>query len=90
MAISADLVESTGDSGVDGRQIGLTVGMVLLCVAIGVGVMVGMLVYGFKKGLLRHVPSNYDNFKNSDTSASFDSKQETVHIWGMISCFIDQ
>ncbi|KAK3096198.1 hypothetical protein FSP39_024337 [Pinctada imbricata] len=74
----SDSVTSTGLDNGSGNHLGLLIGLVILCVALGVAVMGGMLYYGFKKGLLRHVPSSYENFKNS--KAEFDSKQDTVHI----------
>lgn len=60
----------------------IVLGVVLTVAVLGIILMAGMMFYSYRKGLLRHVPLSYSTFKNSDNDqrASFDSRQQSVHI----------
>jgi len=59
-------------------QIGLTVGLSLLFALLGFGIMVGLVVWGVRKGYIRHVATSYKNFKNS--TPKYNVKEGDVHM----------
>ncbi|XP_062566048.1 uncharacterized protein LOC134228414 [Saccostrea cucullata] len=59
-------------------QIGLTVGLSLLFCLIGIGIMIGLVTWGVRKGYIRHVAANYKNFKNS--APKYNVKEGDVHM----------
>lgn len=59
-------------------QIGLTIGLSLLFAFVGVGIMVGLVVWGVRKGYIRHVATSYKNFKNS--APKYNVKEGDVHM----------
>lgn len=60
----------------------IVLGVVFSLAALGVILMAGSMIWSYRKGLLRHIPMSYRTFKNprEERRASFDSREETVHI----------
>lgn len=74
IAVSPPLTKEKDQS----LQIGLTIGLSALLVIIGIGIFVGLVVWGVRKGYIRHVAANYKNFKNS--APKFNVKEGNVHM----------
>jgi hypothetical protein len=60
----------------------IVLGIVFVFASLGVILMAGSLIWSYRKGLLRHIPMSYRTFRNprEERRASFDSREETVHI----------
>ncbi|XP_052104020.1 uncharacterized protein LOC127737408 [Mytilus californianus] len=64
------------------RTTSIVLGIVFSLAILGVVLMAGSMIWSYRKGLLRHIPLSYRTFKNpkEERRASFDSREETVHI----------